>query len=1707
MESLDVEVKTSAKVNTDANVGETKETQPHRTAQLNAGATASYLSAVARQKGLLAESSQRTYNQLTSNLNSYLTDPEAVESAAKSADKGDPGNYRKLTVQVINRDPDLQEKVAQDLSSSREMVRSRDAAATLESNLKNLPGPLSESVAAGKNLSKLICQSVVNLTDYENMGAGLQRDLAIREVFPPQNELSLRSKIATADTLSASIAYVKSNQPQVLATIDESAPVEKPKPGTSTPQIMTRYLRKALDEFPESSTYLDIFKQNRQKAEKAESEYNDEVSKNTAKRIQALIHKAADTARRGNLMPSENQERALKDVAAAAASDGAKNAAPKDASTLSLSELSARAAKLQQQFREERLKLAAEGKLPDPAARSAAPAVDSAAVDEVDAAIQKRLQTAQSALAKEPQSTAQSAEAKPSLNPDDIKKMAMEAVREALKETVKSQIEASQNTAKEVATQVANELKATMQSQLEASQNSAKEVSAKVASELKESVQAQLAKIEENRSVVDNTTKLISELKEQIESNRNTANEATLKMVNELKSQLEATQNSAKEVSAKVASELKESVQAQLAKIEENRSVVDNTTKMIGELKEQLEASRNAANESTLKMVSELRAQLEATQNSTKEVTSQFASELKESVRAQLEKIEAQQNLSESTTKMISELKAQIEATQNSAKEATSQVAQELKESVRAQLEKIEAQKNVSESTSKLLSELKAQIEATQNSAKEATSQVAKELQASVRAQLEKIEASRNVPDNTSKMISELKAQLEASQNSAKEYTSQALKEVLEKAKESAGTRNTPLESRLLQPSLDNARVNISYSTNNAPVYGNYASQSGYGSSVLINGMGIADEAHVSDLTAQTTRDRISLQQNAIESASGRIAEEGLKEDAQASVQTEQAPKQSSQSELAQKESAKETLQSEQASRQNPQSAIQSAEDSAYEDRSTEKTSIKVSRAPLEMNIKDALKDSDELISADSKTVITRSNIDRTLQQNEQKARAEAQAVLKEETLPPLVQNDTESVQSEGEPSDADIEDMVVQNIIGAPVAQNSGSDAAAAAAAKSAETSASAAAPQEGSLVQNTALEAPLDQISPEDESIPDERIQRLYSKVSENAVNASPVAAENVPEAEADLVTIKPAAAPLQNQMQTAPELSAAAAEESSVTAPAQNLAAEFATFTPAEDLDENFESDMVNQNAKSQTSGFENGLLDEEIDSQSQVPNPFASSFNSAQGIGTAPTGSADPSRAAALGNGLTLEQQAMMHSAANTAQLGGESFDPDLPEQMNSSISTEIKNAVQSRPSVLSGSTEPQSAQQAQSQNTPAQSLSAKIMSETIPEDELSEEYIPKDVQKSSAVRAASGAAPADSEFTMTKVPAKTPGAAAITSGESAPIPQETVVEDVSEIREKSGLLSRIASLFGGRKHAQAVHNAAPAEAESSAQTQGSASASLMAMNPQESPLDVLTRSLKAQINNPALPAIVRDQARDFLKQLENPIDDLPAVTNWLNFTSSPLTPSSSMALALHQWAFTLLSIRFSQLGKSVDKFLRKDVDLMEDVFDDELKKISKGLGEGSRGTISSLIDDTFEQVSRFQKPVKENLPALFQYIPLPPSYDGGREGAMNARPVVEEDGKKSWHLTFVFDLKGLGPIEIKAVTKFPELKLSVVASSVEGLQKIQENLPYLREKLQDIGITTRSATARLGTVHIQDDRVSPSSTGIPRNDGSSLSVDI
>lgn len=1487
MDTIDVDLKTSVdKSNTDLNKTESETQSGTAKAQINANATAKYISVISKHKGLLAESQARTFNQLNSSLNSFVKDSSSIAKESYNKDSAMMGHYRKLTVQVINRDPNLQEKVASDLSSQKEMVRSRDAASVLESDLKNLPKVLSEGTVAGQNLGKFICQSVVNLTDYENMGAGLQRDLAIRQVFAPTEELSLRSKQATAEVLAASIAYVKSNQPEVLTTLKpEQQEIVKPKPGSTTPQIMTRYLRQALDEFPDDSTYLDIFKQNK-KVDEAEDNFKDDVSKETAKRIHDLIAKAALTARKSNLLSSKEEISLEKTVSTKADSpSAAANTADEksvEASKLSLSELSARAAKLQQQFREERMRLASEGKLPDPAVKPNYTSDDSASnleltnqrIAQVDRAIDERIANNsnlqdQHAKSKE--------KAEPVLSAEEIKKLAIDAVKEALQETVKSQIEANQNAAKLAATEAVNALKESVLSKFEANQNTTKEVAAQAVKEaLEQSTKAQL------------------------EASQNSAKQAVAEAVNSLKesvfSKLEATQNSTKEIAA--------------------------------------QAVREALEQSS-------KAQLEVNQNSARDAATEAVNALKESV---LSKLTDNENNSKSVAEQaVKEALAKFEESQSQAKDATTQAVKDLKESVKAQLEK------------------------TQTSAKEAATLAAKTV----------------LEENA-------KTQNENAQSSAKEAVKQALKEALE---------GSPLAKNDLRQNAyeKHQTFNMSFRGSAVADFGSY--NMGPTLSVKIPN-GVADYANGSnEVNAKSDLNSVNTEQKA-----EALKKEFLKSQAQ-DVREETAKDDATSFENTKVTDGIKTVGK--ADSTNTVSKSVTTEQKAFEFSTTNDDII---NADTEDETYDVAVDKKNILSNEddvkSDEVLTDKNSLKDKESNlkEPVASTEIDELVTDDNN--VVAKDNEKLTSDTKASvntDKDSDDILKLNQI-----SNT----------------------QNGSVTSTEVTEETSEQPVTENNS---------GDKLSN--VLVSPVVANDSTITDDSPIEI-----------------------ETTFTIPKDNVASDSSkVITPEEKALAN--SALEQAKAQSET------VLNKPTPDNSVLHDKDDIFKSNDEKLENSDLQSAVKNRPSVLA-GLSAKEVSDVES---------------LPDD-NLSVTNGTKNNLQGSDS-----------------SSKNKSVESKILASTVPSMELEDQVVPSDVKQDLNIeKKLTDSAKENSDestLTITKIPEKTPGAAAITQGQSEPIPEKSVVDNVADVKEKTGFFSKIASIFG-KKTVESPKNVAE-----SVTTPVATVPNLMTLMSKGSPLDSLMYSLKVQANNTALPDALREEAKNYLDKLENPIDDLPSVANWLNFTSGPMSPTSPQALALHQWAFMLLSIRFAQLGKSVDKFLKKDVDLMEDRFDETLDEMKASIDAKGKNNIPSLLDETLDQIVRYQNPNKENLPLLFQYIPLPPTYDGGREGGFNARPVIEEDGKKSWHLNFVFDLENLGPIEIKAEAKLPELKISVVASTFNGLQKVQEALPTLKEKLQDLGITTRNATARMGKVHIREKNDRPVVEVRTKKDGSTFSVDI
>lgn len=1460
MDSLEVDLKSQAAGSSVSNTDSNRSDEGQKGACVNVNATSNYLSIISRHKGLLTESHARTFTQLQGSLNGYITDQNSIQSTPFDADSAQIGHYRKLTVAVINRDPELQEKVAQALSTSKTLVRSKDASTVLETDLKKLPKPLSEGSAAGKNLSKFICQSVVNLTDSQNMGAGLQRDLAIRDVYLPEEKLSLRQNQATSEALNASIAYVKSNQPEILEKLDKVQTINKIVPGSTKPQIMTRYLRQALDEFPEDSTYLDIFKKNKENAssKETETEVPDEISKDTSKRIRELIMKAAQSARRGNLIPPSKDAQnntqpvaqSVKDTENTKAQSQTQNISRAedssvDASKLSLSELSARAAKLQAQFREERQRIVNEGKLPDPAPK-AAPIQETKKTE-----IAEITQTASARPALDNSVNALSA--------DDIRELARQAVKEAIAETIKLSLEQTKNSAKEAATEAVSELKSSL-----------------------------LEQIAKNNDLVKESTSLAVK---QALSETSQIKGATQQAIDELKaamqSKIEESNNSFKETRQAVL-DIQKNVQEQLAtKGSEN---IDSN--VIKELKNTF--------------ISEL-------QDTKEQVKEAFKQTVKDQMLAsaknqhdsvyQIKNIEDTKDTSEYNhdTKVSDYAKTSLNA---SAKALSPSTLSESLHSDAVQSEVMQKTKEFSEHENLLnkASDTKVTDDLTENQQKviqseKQNSQIKAELYEELKNTDETLDEAHTVKNDSS-----------ANENEKTAFSSDTSDKKSESLKENQINTKTTNVQDDNDPSVNQ---NISIDNLTAKL------------------LGAADNKTDTAQTVKANTDSLNKMQSLYT----------------ASFDNEQTKQQTQ----------------------------------------TEATAQNNIAATANSSVQDVNEDSDQI--------------------QKQVQNSQANSKQTSYTLPPVDTQDTPA-------------DDVTNESAKIPVQQHTQKEPP--------KSTADVAVQADNKIpVNNTFEHNPA--VTYTEENFFDN------NNTSMRVVNPFNNTTTTIDESAFSKIEGKNNSFNIKNM----PEFNASVSDVKNATQSA--------------DQDPSFEL----YKSTDQQGDLEYASL--------KKPSIFT----------TDKPFTAQPPKT----------------DAENAVKNSGISNSPEkVSEKVNSSsldqtVKPDSTNIQQT--DVKTGSADSTAFVDSRNNNRLTE-FSTKMLLGTIPSNELEDSVVPSDVLKESDSEFSHiSAKKTDSiseELKISAVPEKTAGAAAITQGNEEPIPEKSVVQEVDEVKEKSSILSKLSSLFSSKKaHKVEVHTDSAVNPENMTVT-------LNSNYPKGSPLDYFTNELKIQLSNTALPQKLRDEAKNLLDKLSDPVKDLPSVSNWLNFTQGPMSPSSTQALAMHQWAFLLLAIRFSQLGKSVDSFLKKAVDLDDDAadFDHELSKdAEKILKEESKHTVSSLIDKTFEQISRMQNPNRDNLPVMFQYVPLPPNYDGGKEGGFNAYPVVEEDGKKAWHLNFAFDLKDIGAVEIKAVAKLPEIKIAVIAENMQGLERVQNELPKLQKTLQDIGITTRSVSTRLGTIHMNN----------------------
>ena len=1794
------------------------ESESARTVSMNKAATTTYLNSLSYEQDDVGDSLSRSMNKLNQSLSQAASanhESAVDEQAEKMA------VYSKLAGKLIDRDSSLQEKVAQDLSKNSNIVRTKDASESLQKAMGNLPSALKEGTQAGKDLAKFMVENLVTLSDRKQMGAGLERDLAVRQINIPKSQPNSRLQNASSKVLSASIEYVKNNQPEVLTKIaaQEASQAKAQSQAALASETMNSAKSTDNSDAPDS-TYLSALKAQRAQQNKTQapdtstkpSAPQDKISAEISKRIHNLIAQAAQTAKSGNLInlspeeaerfdrtiTSQNQqaqvkgdplERILSNTSVNAA-DGelpppSKQTPEANVRQLSLSELSARASKLQSQFRQERMRIVQEGKLPDPAQMPETNFDKDSIKATIDASKQQQESVQNQQRASHTSSLYESlARARSAFSAHNI---TSEAAAQEQPATTESK-PAPQTTEQKPATQadskpltseskpVTTESKPAPQTteQKPAAQADSKPLTSESKPATTESKPAPQT-TEQKPATQADSKPLTSESKPATTESKPAPQTTEQKPATQADSKPLTSESKPVTTESKPApqtTEQKPAAQADSKPLTSESKPVTTESKPAPQSTEQKPAAQADSKPLTSeskpvttesKPAPQTTEQKPATQADSKPLTSEskpVTTESKPAPQSTEQKpaatadskpttLEAKPNNFGSTSVNLS-----FNAIQSSSyggmdimpgmtipvshfgnlDNDTIQPNQKALEALKLQARLLEAQissaeqellksKQVTESTNKPVENLNTPKAPVSDGDEALTQQqvskpsivpngdsskapVADGDEALTQQQVSKPSivpsgdtSKAPVADGeealTQQQVS--KPSIVPSGDASKAPVADGDEALVQqqgaKPGVMSGGADAEIEESLIVPKPNvvvegeaefvakEPSASMPNVAGSVPTPSDKAAPSTVGKGNLYAKLygamqqGHYEDAHiqqptVSDKSTQSAQSNLGFNSELAKpmgSSSSSIAGAGalngmaLTEDAEITLEDGEP----NTSNLVAKEQAKGPAVA-------PDKAVVSDEDvSAKTATHTSATDVSKTKEVLAERAQEAQKQQEVL---KDKQATKEERLE-----NKQDKQVKEEQVVQEEFVATM---QARAQKAEIAVEQAALRAIQAQNTApgGGHIDEDGGS------------------VNQFSRLYQNTLSEQKTEQArvlgSSQVNTVGDTNIKATGTTIASNTTQNTEEANQNAPQ---NQVTGNRTHTVGTTTVEQANRLLGAG--DASTNAPTPQTQAHSAQGTQGAALTQGAQGSAAQTQSQSQTQGTVQGQAPApstnapsaqgQTPAQGSVPTPNTTTSPNTpttnQNVQSAApsTSSANPSVGSVAGT-------QSVEGAANKGMMPMPNMSAPVINLDEDSLQDEIiKNVMQTVPS--------DEFEEFNLKNGPLgnQALSGVIADTDLTEDNNSFNQILNKSQGITNNMLSSLSDPATVIPTTSAV-----GASQITSGENAPIPEESVVNNINTPKE-GGFFRRLASLFGRKEESapvasenidKSVDPSKVALEKGIGQSEGTTKAQESAVaiaNLRTNSLDALVSRLQSATTDQALPPKMQEQAQNLIKALQNPVHDLKTVSSWLNFVTGPMSPSSSQAMALHQWAFMLLCIRFEQIGKNVDKFLKKTANGDQKLASlepaiKEHAKLTKELDEVSVNKSHELLKETFGQVERMQQQM-QSIPqdqSVLRYIPLPPNYQGGKEGSFSAQKRQDEDGGTSWHLNFNLDLENLGGLQVKVKLRFPEIQMSFVAEKFETLQKVQAHMPELNARLKEIGLTSKGSNARLGAVN-------------------------
>ena len=1732
--------------------------------QMSRAATTRYLNSLSRQQDDVGDTLSRSMNKLNQSLSHAASSNEEVavdEQAEKMA------VYTKLAGKIISRDANLQDKVAHNLSSGSNTVRSKDAVDSLQQAMSKMPSSLKEGTQSGKDLAKFMVENLVTLTDTKNMGAGLERDLAVRQITVPKHAPNSRVQAASDKVLQASIEYIKSNQLEALAKEAAQAKSGQSANASSTNSTANVNLNSSQDrddaEVANSTYTQSIIKQRRDAQntkdvaqqntkDVASQSPQDRISSEISKRIHSLISQAAASAKQGNLIQLTPEEAKAFDKAASTPSNSSSverfltkttTSAPEaplsegkarpaidntNVRQLSLSELSARASKLQQEFRTERHRIAQEGKLPDPAQMTKVEI-------KVDVRPSQGQTTTQSSSDPRANGASTSAAADRVLNGDSSNTKTLytsERSAPTLSDTAAKARELLARAQARIAQQQVAEGNTKDSSKIatQANEPATKDIKAPTAQN-QQPTQAQADKVASSNakltdalknisySSIAEDTKVINQLKAQAqaleqlqskvaqEQQATTASKdtATKPTPDEFKSQLASSNAATKDIKGPVTQDGKllgapdkapassdkapvadKTPVADKAPVDNKAPVTDKTpiadkapaassdkviaqdNKLPGAPDKAPVASDKAPVTKDIKVpVPPQEGKLPGAPD--KAPTADKAPVADKAPAASSDKVIAQDNKlpgAPDKTPVTKDIKVPVPP-QDGKLPGAPEKAPIADKAPAASSDKVIAQDNklpgapdkapVASDKAPVTKDIKVPVPPQDGKLPGAPEKAPVSDKAPVADKAPAASSDKVIAQDNKLPGAPDKAPIASDKSTVTKDIKGPLPEI---------KPNTIITKESQEPPkvVSNLMTKDASSSKDAPSDRSHV---------------ISREQALKDRTEIKAPDRAQTLDATTQSKTKEARAENLKEQ---QLKNEQVVEKRLEQKAERAERIKEAGQEFEEFKQQQNEKLVAAMRDNIDKSAQIAANLAAQGAQGKANGAAGTASAYDTLSVDkeqfAKIYKNITSVDDP--EHQQQLRSEIKAAIDGKGT---VIQDKATISSQ----DAATKDVkgntqsLPQGTDGKTLAQ----DKAAASADQGVLKSTNQAIADHKSRTQNASQEqsatkdikAPAQQQQAQAQQQANAQQQAQQQAAAQDAADAKQTVAQQAIDKAAQQQ--QHAQAQQQANAQQQAQQSAQAQQQANAQQQAQQSAQAQQQVNAQQQAQQ---SAQTQQQANAQQQAQQQAALQQAVN---QAANKLHHTGHNVTQQAAQQAAAQIVQQLGGNANNILNASQAMTGMTGNHGSI----FMPGAAGFTNMTTLDEetlqdeiIKNVMHTVPS-----------DELDEFSLRGNALGEQALSGVVADTDLNGLHDHSLNQLFTAGITDNGKGDPLSTFNQATA------AAQITTGQNAPIPAESNV--TSSTAKESGLLRRLASFFSRKEDGDMgpvdatgkpidPSKAALNEFKSGESSDAKMSQNVMQNNLRMNSLDTLIHRLQSAISDQALPPKVQEQAQNLMKALNNPVSDLSSVSSWLNFVTGPMSPSSPQAVAMHQWAFMLLCIRFEQIGKNIDKFLKKHggpekLAKLEPAIK-EHKALAQDMDDTAINKSHELLKDTFTQVERMQQnQTLSQDQAIPRYIPLPPNYEGGKEGSMSARKEQDSDGGTSWHLNFKFDLENMGALHIKVKLRFPEIQMSFVAERFETLQKVQSLMPDLNAKLKEIGLTSTGSSARLGSVSFDD----------------------